>query len=301
MKAFFKLMLFSFLGFFIAVSYIFYDNQTTPDKIKSIDKVKAPYQSFIYATGIIEAESTNIPIGSAVSGIVTKLFVHTGQKINVGDPLFSIDARDTKAKIELAKSKIKVADTALTKTRHQYQIYKELHDRKPGAISKRKYLALVDELALAKSNSALAKAELALLNKELKRHTVYSPITGKILQRKIRVGEFIDSSRITSKAIVVGSNKLRLRVDINENELLRFEPKTQAIAFIRNQINLKIPLHYQYTEPYIVPKTALTGLSTERTDLRVLQVLYSFDKPSFPLYVGQQLDVFIKVQTKDAL
>lgn len=301
MKAFFKLMLLSFLGFFIAVSYILYDNQTTPVNTKSIDKVKAPYQSFIYATGIIETESTNIPIGSAVSGVVTKLFVHTGQEIKEGDPLFSIDARDTKAKIELVKSKIKVADATLTKTQHQNKIDKNLHDQAPDMISKRKYLASVDELALAKANSSLVKAELALLNKELKRHTVYSPITGKLLQCKIRVGEFIDSSRITSRAIIVGSNKLRLRVDINENELLRFKPKTQAIAFFRNQPNLKMPLHYQYTEPYIVPKTALTGLSTERTDLRVLQVLYSFDKPSFSLYVGQQLDVFIKVPSKDAL
>jgi len=301
MKGFFKLMLLSFLGFFIAVSYIFYDNQTTPVNTKSIDKVKAPYQSFIYATGIIETESTNIPIGSAVSGVVTKLFIHTGQEIKEGDPLFSIDARDTKAKIELAKSKLKVADAILIKTRHQYKIDKNLHDQAPDAISKREYLASVDELALAKANSALVKAELALLHQELKRHTVYSPITGKILQCKIRVGEFIDSSRITSRAIIVGSNKLRLRVDINENELLRFKPKTQAIAFIRNQPNLKIPLHYQYTEPYVVPKRALTGLSTERTDLRILQVLYSFEKPDFPLYVGQQLDVFINVPAKEAL
>jgi len=138
------------------------------------------------------------------------------------------------------------------------------------------------------------------LNEELKWHTVYSPINGGILQCKLRVGEFIDSSRMTARAIVIGSDKLRLRVDINENELIRFKQKTQAVAFIRNQPNTKIPLHYQYTEPYIVPKTTLTGLSTERTDLRVLQVIYSFDKPSFPVYVGQQLDVFIKA-TKDNL
>ncbi|MFK5987097.1 MAG: efflux RND transporter periplasmic adaptor subunit [Pseudomonadota bacterium] len=301
MKAFFKLLLLSFLGFFIAGAYIAYDNQTTFDITKPIDKLKSPYQSFIYATGIIESESTNITIGSAIPGIVTKLFIHTGQKINRGDPLFSIDARETRAKIEVAQSKIKVAASLLTKTRHQYKFDKKLHDYSSASISKQKYLASVDELALAKSNLSLAKAELTLLNKELKRHTVYSPIIGKILQCKIRVGEFIDSRRITTRAIVVGSNKLRLRVDINENELNHFKPKTPAIAFVRKQPNLKIPLHYQYTEPYIVPKTSLTGLSTERTDLRVLQVLYSLDKSIFPLYVGQQLDVFIKVPAKDVL
>jgi len=104
-----------------------------------------------------------------------------------------------------------------------------------------------------------------------------------------------ESSGGTAGKVVRGRDKLILRVDINENELIRFKQKTQAVAFIRNQPNLKIPLHYEYTEPYIVPKTTLTGLSTERTDLRVLQALYSFDKPDFPVYAGQQLDVFIKV------
>ncbi len=301
MKTLYKLILLSFLGFIIAVSYIVYDHQTTPVKTTSIAKINIPYQSFIYATGIVETESTNIPIGSPVSGVLTKLFVRTGQKIDIGDPLFNIDARNIKEKIEFTRSKIKVADANLTKIRHQYKIDKDIHDLAPGAISKRKYLASVDELALSKANSALARAELMVLKKELERYTVYSPIKGKVLQCKIREGEFIDSSRITTRSIIIGSDKLRLRVDINENDLLRFKPKTQAVTFVRNHQNLKIPLHYQYTEPYMVPKTALTGLSTERTDLRVLQVLYSLVEPSFPLYVGQQLDVFIQVSEKDSL
>lgn len=226
--------------------------------------------------------------------------MRTGQQINAGEPLFSIDARDTRAKIELARSKIRVADATISKMQHQYEINKEYHDKASAAVSKLKYQAAVDELALAKAHAALARAELELLKKELKRHTVYAPISGEILQCKIRRGEFIDSGRNASRTIVVGSHKLRLRVDINENELIRFKPQTQAVAFIRNHPNLKVSLRYQYTEPSVVAKTALTGLSTERTDLRVLQVLYSFDRPAFPLYVGQQLDVFIKVPATDA-
>jgi len=301
MKTFYKLLSLSFLGILFAISYIVYDHQTASVKIKPIVKIHAPYQSFIYATGIVESESTNISIGSAVSGIVTKVFVQAGQEVNIGDALFSIDSRDIKAKIESAKAKIEVADVTLTKILHQYQFDKQLHDQDPGAISRKKFLASADELALARANLALAKAELMVLKKELKRHTVYSPITGEVLRCKIRTGKYIDSSRIPSKSIVVGSNKLNLRVDINENDLLRFKKNAHSIAFIRNHPEFKIPLHYQYTVPYMVPKTALSGLSTERTDLRVLQVLYHFEKPNFPLYVGQQLNVFIEVQGKDYL
>jgi hypothetical protein len=44
----------------------------------------------------------------------------------------------------------------------------------------------------------------------------------------------------------------------------------------------------------VIPKKSLTGGSTERVDTRVLQVIYQFDPPNRPLYVGQQVDVYIE-------
>ncbi len=299
MKTFYKLIFLSLSGFIITGAYIIYDRQMTPVKIKAMVKVNAPYPSFIYATGIVETKSTNIPVGSTVSGVVSKLFVQVGQEVKMGDALFKIDSRDTQAKIELARAKIMVANVTLKKILDQYKIDRKLYIA--HVISKKKYLDSLDDLAIAKANLSLKKAELTVLEKELKRHVVCSPITGEVLQCKIKLGEYIDSSRISLRTIVIGTKQLNLRVDINENDLFRFKPKSPAVGFIRNQPQIKIPLVYQYTEPYIVPKIVLTGLSTERTDLRVLQVLYHLEKPKFPLYVGQQLDIFIEAPAKDSL
>ena len=46
-------------------------------------------------------------------------------------------------------------------------------------------------------------------------------------------------------------------------------------------------------EPYVVPKRSLTGDSTERVDTRVLQAIFSFTRGELPIFVGQQMDVFI--------
>ena len=46
-------------------------------------------------------------------------------------------------------------------------------------------------------------------------------------------------------------------------------------------------------EPYVVPKQSLTGDSTERVDTRVLQVIFSFTRGELPIFVGQQMDVFV--------
>ena len=47
-------------------------------------------------------------------------------------------------------------------------------------------------------------------------------------------------------------------------------------------------------EPYVVPKRSLTGDSTERVDTRVLQVIFSFTRGERPIFVGEQMDVFIE-------
>ena len=56
----------------------------------------------------------------------------------------------------------------------------------------------------------------------------------------------------------------------------------------------RIPLRYEYTEPFVAPRAALSGQPGERADLRVLQVLYSFPRGRLPVYLGQQLDVAIE-------
>jgi hypothetical protein len=58
---------------------------------------------------------------------------------------------------------------------------------------------------------------------------------------------------------------------------------------------VRYPLKFVRVEPFVIPKKSLTGDNTERVDTRVLQVIFSLDRPDgTPLYVGQQVDVFIE-------
>ena len=55
----------------------------------------------------------------------------------------------------------------------------------------------------------------------------------------------------------------------------------------------EVRLRFVRVEPLVIPKKALTGENTERVDTRVLQAIYAIDRADHPIYVGQQLDVFI--------
>ena len=97
----------------------------------------------------------------------------------------------------------------------------------------------------------------------------------------------------TPLVLLGGSRPLNVRVDVDENEAWRVRSGAAAMAHVRGDPRLQTPLHFVRFEPFVVPKKSLTGDSTERVDTRVLQVIYRIDRQDLPLFVGQQMDVFI--------
>ncbi|MFO0982014.1 MAG: hypothetical protein U1E76_09775 [Planctomycetota bacterium] len=94
--------------------------------------------------------------------------------------------------------------------------------------------------------------------------------------------------------MLLGSlERMHVRIDVDENDAWRVQPGAAAVACVRGNRQLKAELEFVRIEPYVIPKRSLTGDSTERVDTRVLQVLYWFARDQLPVYVGQQMDVFI--------
>jgi hypothetical protein len=89
------------------------------------------------------------------------------------------------------------------------------------------------------------------------------------------------------------TQRLQVRADIDEYNANRVRPDAAAVAYPRGEHTKSIPLRFSRIEPLVVPKTSLTGAAGERVDTRVLQAIYTFDRPEWPIYAGQQLDVFI--------
>jgi HlyD family secretion protein len=152
------------------------------------------------------------------------------------------------------------------------------------------------DLDIAKANIDMAVAQVEQTKKDLERLLVTAPKDGVVLQVNVRKGEYVGTP--PSQALVVlgdTNKKVHVRVDIDEHDIPRFKPGVPAKASVRGTPQERYPLTFQRVEPYVIPKKSLTGDNTERVDTRVLQVIYELDTTGRPIYVGQQLDVFIDV------
>jgi RND family efflux transporter MFP subunit len=288
------------VGVAFAVATVVRGNQPKPVAEPVAQPARAPFESFVAGAGIIEASTENIAVGTPVSGIVMEIYVKWGDHVRAGDPLFKIDDRDLQANLLVAEANVKEAEANLAQAKHQLGRAESVPDKRAISVEElqnRRDAVVVDGAALE-----AAKAQVEQTQIEIARRTIRALVPGEILQIKTRLGEFAQGGVLATPLMLLGDDtRLHVRVDVDENDAWRFRPGAAAVAFVRGNPDLKTTLRFERFEPYVIPKQSLTGDTTERVDTRVLEVIYSFDEGALPVYVGQQMDVFIEAPPLEAV
>ncbi len=270
-----------------------------------------PYPQAVAATGILEALSENVAIGVPVPGLVTEVLIKVNDLVKKGQPLLKLDDRDLRAEQhsiqaqqEVSRAQIAVSEAQLAKLESQLARLNSVSDSR--AVSQDEVENRKQDVAVSQAQLTAARAQLAASEASLKRNAllierlvILAPRDGNIIQVNIRAGEYAASSPRNPAMILGDTIKLQVRADIDEQNATRIREGQPAHAYLKGDPSVTFPLEFIRVEPYVIPKTSLTGSSTERVDTRVLQVIYSLNRPvDPPLYVGQQVDVFISASEK---
>lgn len=175
------------LGLCIALVVVVISSRAPPTPPITFPPPKPPYLHFVAGSGIIEASSENIAIGTAISGVVEKVFVTPGDIVKKGDPLYQVDTRNIKAakqeayaakevaiasfnrlineprteEIPPLEARVRQAEIRLADEYSQYSLFQNVSDKRAISFNdynQRKYAA-----RLAKYELEQASADLSLL------------------------------------------------------------------------------------------------------------------------------------------
>lgn len=267
---------------------------------------RSPYQQTVAASGIIEAVNENVRIAPPTAGLITKVLVKAGDQVIEQAPLFQLDDRELRAQLLTREAAIPPLQAQIDEQTYkigdletQLRRLQSVHDER--AVSeddlKRTWYAL--EMARRGAQRFQANLKQAMAQRDevtilLDRLTVRAPRHGTILQVNIRAGEYATLGSTEPLMLLGETEQLQVRADIDEVNAPLVMPQAGGTASVRSLADRKILLTFVRIEPYVIPKRSLTGENTERVDTRVLQVIYRFERPSFPVYAGQQVDVFIE-------
>lgn len=261
-----------------------------------------PFERGIGATGIVESRGENTIVGVPVSAVVEKVFVKVSDRVKAGDPLLQLDGRELRAQLLTRATDSRVAEARLDALRDQLDRQEKL--RASRVASEEDYRNKKFDVRVASAQLDGSRAAEQQIRELLERLTVRSPVTGTVLRCDVRAGEFLNmattaggsTGAAASSPLVVGdTDTLEVRADVDEQVASRVRADAGAVGYVKGDASRPIRLEFVRIEPFIQPKQSLTGSSAERVDTRVLRVVFQFapPDPAHPVYVGQQLDVFI--------
>lgn len=295
------------VGLVGAVLFTFTKGNPPPPSYNNLVSPPAtPYTSSVSGTGLVEASSRNVAVGVFVSGIISEVKVNEGDKVNSGDVLLVTDKNLAEADLLVkkkdvasAQAAVKIAQAQLDDDEDLLRRYNNLQGGVSISVTQKQRQVFAVRRAQAQLEQAKANLEKAMAAQQavevlVSEHIVRAPIAGEVLKVRVRAGEFSSAGASVSPIVIGNTSPLNLRVQIDENDLWRFNGKANAVAYLRSNKDRKYQLSFVRAEPLVQAKNQLSGNAAELVDTRIMEVVYSIAPlENAPLYVGQQLDVFI--------
>lgn len=159
----------------------------------------------------------DVEVRPKVSGFLTKVFVHEGQTVTAGQPLFSIDSETYQAAARSAAAAVNTAKAQLKTAQLTYTNNKSLFDS--HVIGEYELSTAANTLVTAEAQVAQAEAALASAREQLAWCTVKSPAAGVVGNLPFKEGALVSAS---GQALTTVSNISTMEVffSVSESQIL---------------------------------------------------------------------------------
>jgi len=172
----------------------------------------------VSATGTL-APRDQVDVGSEVSGKIDKLEADFNDHVTKGQVLARINTDQLTAQLQQAQATLEQAQATLVQMKATHERYRALEQH--NALSKEQLNLSEGDFARAKAGVALAQAQVDQDKTMLTKATIYSPIDGVVLDRKVSVGQTVVAAFQIPVLFTLASdlNQMELDVDIDEADV----------------------------------------------------------------------------------
>ena len=101
------------MGF--AIWYVVQTRPVVKHPPPPIEPARSPYAATLAASGVVEAQTQNISVGSATPGVVVEVLVTVGDAVDAGAALFRLDDRQLQGALAVKRADLSVARSDLVR------------------------------------------------------------------------------------------------------------------------------------------------------------------------------------------
>ena len=189
--------------------------EKTPVIVRPVTQMNT--EDTVFISGALEADKT-APLSFLVPGMVDRVYVDEGDRVEKGQVLASVEAADY-------RSHLRIAEALLMQAKDAYERFRPLY--KEGAFAEKNFIEL-------KSGLAQAAAGCDIARKKLKDTKLYTPIPGVVGMKRVEIGQMV--SPAMPVFTVVKTDTIYARVSVPESEIGKIalgqkaEAKVPALA-----------------------------------------------------------------------
>lgn len=278
---------------------------------------KRSITEIITANGKIQPEK-EVKISADVSGEIIELEVKEGDRVELGQILLKINPEIYFSQIERieaalnsSKAQLLQSEAQFLDKQNQFKRQEKLWGQK--AISEFEYEQAETNFKVAEANfkasqfSVLSsEASLKEAKENLRKTTIYSPMTGTVSMLNVEKGErVVGTMQMTGTEImrIANLNRMEVKVDVNENDIIRV--KQNDTAYI--EVDAYLDRKFEGIVTEIANSANTTGASADQVtnfEVKILILESSYDDlldtlvhNKFPFRPGMSASVDIRTKT----
>lgn len=169
----------------------------------------------VTASGYIQPV-LKVDVGTQVSGIVNKIYVDFNSNVKKGQLLAELDKQTLSEMVLQRKAALDDAESNVTLAEQNFQRIKTLFGQK--AATEADYQSVVNKLQTARNAVTNAKANLQQAQVNLGYANIYSPISGRVLNRAVDEGQTVAASFNTPTLFTIANDLTKMQIEANVDE-----------------------------------------------------------------------------------
>lgn len=187
----------------------------TPVEYVTQDVKRGPLSITVSATGTL-APRDQVDVGAEISGRIEAVYVDFNDRVKKGQKLARINTDQIMAQLAQARATLAQAQATYTQTSETIRRYRAL--KRSNALSPQEIDNAEGEYGRAKAGIALARAQVQLDEATLSKATIFSPINGVVLDRKIEPGQTVVAAMTTPVVFTLASDLSLMELDVDVDE-----------------------------------------------------------------------------------
>jgi len=159
--------------------------------VQVVEIVEGDLSEILDLTGTVEPWD-DFSVTAEIAGRVQTLHIDEGDWVETGDLLIELDRVQRELELRSRQARLKQSEVELEYARKRHARAEALLEK--GAISQSEVDTLSERVRLTASGVEMARVAIESMQEELRDTSVYAPAPGQVSERRVSVGEVVNSS-----------------------------------------------------------------------------------------------------------